>query len=64
MKTIRAERMLAELNRLRKDLDEDVTDIEWATLHHVFCFVSYKTGEFQAYLDGEAGKGAFEKLED
>ena len=64
VKTIRAERMLAELNRLRKDLDEDPTDMEWATLHHVFCFVSYKTGEFQKYLDEESAKGAFEDLED
>lgn len=55
--------MLAELNRLRKDLDEDPTDLEWATLHHAFCFVSYKTGEFQEYLDGEAAKGSFEKLD-
>jgi len=63
VKTIRAERMLAELNRLRKDLDEDPTDLEWATLHHAFCFISYKTGEFQKYLDEEAAKGAFEELE-
>lgn len=58
------ERMLAELNRLRKDLDEDPTDIEWQTLHHVFCFVSYKTGEFQQYLDEQSERGAFEELED
>lgn len=63
VKTIRAERMLAELNRLRKDLDEDPTDLEWATLHHAFCFISYKTGEFQQYLDGEAQKGSFEELD-
>lgn len=63
MKKIKAETLLAELNRLRKDLDEDPTDIEWVTLHHVFCFVSYKMGDFQAYLDNEAQKGSFEKLE-
>jgi hypothetical protein len=56
---MKAETMLAELNRLRKDLDEDPTDIEWLTLHHVFCFVSYKTADFQAYLNDQAGKGAF-----
>jgi hypothetical protein len=55
--------MLAELNRLRKDLDEDPTDIEWLTLHHAFCFISYKTVEFQAYLDEQAAKGAFDSLE-
>ncbi|MEM1071792.1 MAG: hypothetical protein AAGB48_03655 [Planctomycetota bacterium] len=61
---MKAERILAELNRLRKDLDEDPTDIEWQTLHHVFCFVSYQTGSFQSYLDEQAAKGAFDELED
>ncbi len=60
---MKAETMLAELNRLRKDLDEDRTDIEWLALHHAFCFISYKMGEFQKYLDEEAGKGAFEEFE-
>jgi hypothetical protein len=41
---IKAEKVLAELNRLRADLSKDPTDIEWFTLHHVFCFVSYKHG--------------------
>lgn len=63
MKKIKAEMLLAELNRLRKDLGEDPTDLEWVTLHHVFCFVSYKMGDFQGYLDGEAQKGAFDELE-
>ena len=61
---MRAETMLAELNRLRKDIDEDPTDIEWLALHHAFCFVSYKMGDFQAYLDEEAGKGSFDEFED
>ena len=30
---------------------KDPTDPEWFALHHAFCFVSYKIGEFQAYLD-------------
>ena len=63
MKKIKAETLLAELNRLRKDLDEDPADLEWVTLHHVFCFVSYKMGDFQSYLEGEAKKGAFDELE-
>ncbi|MFG0306030.1 MAG: hypothetical protein ACF8Q5_07420 [Phycisphaerales bacterium JB040] len=63
MSSIKAERLLAELNRLRKDLDEDPSDIEWVTLHHAFCFISYKTGEFQEYLNGEASKGAFDELD-
>ena len=60
---MRAETMLAEFNRLRKDIDEDGSDIEWLTLHHAFCFISYKTGEFQEYLNGEAEKGAFDELD-
>lgn len=63
MKKIKAEMLLAELNRLRKDLGEDPSDLEWVTLHHVFCFVSYKMGDFQAYLDGQSEKGAFDELE-
>ncbi|MEM1165056.1 MAG: hypothetical protein AAGI30_02065 [Planctomycetota bacterium] len=60
---MKAETMLAELNRLRQDLDKDPSDIEWLTLHHVFCFVSYQTGELQKYLDEMAGKGEFDEFE-
>lgn len=60
---MKAETMLAELNRLRQDLDEDKTDIEWLALHHAFCFVSFKTGEFQKYLDEQAELGAFDEFE-
>lgn len=60
---MKAEALLAELNRLRKDLDEDRSDLEWVTLHHVFCFVSYKMGEFQKYVDEQSAQGAFEELE-
>jgi len=54
---IKVEKVLAELNRLRNDLDKDPTDIEWFTLHHVFCFVSYKMGEFQKYLNEAVKEG-------
>lgn len=60
---MKAETFLAELNRLRKDLDEDSADIEWLTLHHAFCFISYKLGDFQKYIDEQADKGAFEDFE-
>ncbi len=30
---MKAETLLAELNRLRQDLDKDPTDLEWLTLH-------------------------------
>lgn len=63
MRKMKAETILAELNRLRKDLGEDPSDLEWLTLHHAFCFISYKMAEFQAYLDEEAAKGAFDEFE-
>jgi hypothetical protein len=63
VKTIKAELLLAELNRLRKDLDEDPSDLEWATLHHAFCFISYEMSDFQKYLDDQAARGAFDALE-
>ena len=58
---MKVETILAELNRLRKDLDEDRSDIEWLSLHHAFCFISYQLGPFQAYLNEQEEKGAFEK---
>ncbi|MFN9978080.1 MAG: hypothetical protein ACK58T_50045 [Phycisphaerae bacterium] len=58
---MKAETLLAELNRLRKDLDEDKSDLEWLTLHHAFCFISYKMGEFQKYVDEQAKAGAFDE---
>ncbi len=48
---IKVESVLAELNRQRSDLDKDLTDPEYFALHHAFCFISYKMGEFQKYLD-------------
>lgn len=62
-KPVKAETLLAELNRLRQDLDKDPSDLEWLTLHHVFCFVSYKMGDFQKYVEEQAAKGAFEEFE-
>ncbi len=60
---MKAEKMLAELNRMRQDLDADQSDLEWLTLHHVFCFVSYKLGDFQRYLDEQAAQGNFDEFE-
>ncbi len=59
---IKAERLLAELDRLRKDLDKDPSDLEWLTLHHVFCFVSYKMTDFRKYVDEESKRGSFADL--
>ncbi|HYF14947.1 MAG TPA: hypothetical protein VD971_07745 [Phycisphaerales bacterium] len=60
---MKAETMLAELNRLRKDLKQDPADIEWLTLQHAFIFISYKVGDFQKYLDEQTEKGAFREFE-
>ncbi|MFM9995893.1 MAG: hypothetical protein ACKVU4_08835 [Phycisphaerales bacterium] len=60
---MKAEAILAELNRMRKDLGEDQSDIEWLAVHHAFCFLSYKMGDFQRYLDDQAAKGAFAKFD-
>ncbi|MFM1823182.1 MAG: hypothetical protein RI967_1448 [Planctomycetota bacterium] len=48
---VKAEVVIAELNRLRGDVDKDPTDPEYFALHHALCFISYKMGEFQRYLD-------------
>ena len=55
--SIKVEKVLAELNRLRNDLDKDPTDLEWFTLHHAFCFISYRMGDFQKYLDEVVKEG-------
>lgn len=60
---MKAETLLAELNRLRKDIDEDPSDIEWLALHHAFCFISYKMGEFQKYVEQQQSEGAFEHFD-
>lgn len=60
---MKPETMLAELNRLRQDLEKDPTDLEWLTLHHVFCFVSYRLGEFQKYLEDQEARGVFKEFE-
>ena len=60
---MKVETLLAELDRLRKDAPKDATDIEFLTLHHVFCFVSYKMAEFRAYVEAEAKKGTFDEFD-
>lgn len=60
---MKAENLLAEMNRIRKDLGEDQTDLEWLAIHHAFCFISYKMGEFQKYVEEQAKKGAFKEYE-
>ena len=55
---LKAEPLLAKLNELRHDAESDRQDVEYLALHHAFCFISYKMGEFQAYLKAENAKNA------
>lgn len=48
---LRAEQILAKLNELRHEAEDDKEDLEYLALHHAFCFVSYKMADFQRYLD-------------
>ena len=48
---MKAEPLLAKLNELRHEAEDDDTSIEYLALHHAFCFISYKMSEFQKYLD-------------
>jgi hypothetical protein len=61
---MKAETLLAELDRLRKDVPKDSTDVEFLTLHHVFCFVSYKMTEFRQYVEQEQKRGAFKEFDE
>jgi hypothetical protein len=61
---MKAEQLLAELDRLRKDLPADKSDPEWLTLHHAFCFISYKMTEFRKYVEEAKARGEFEEAEE
>jgi hypothetical protein len=51
--------VLAKLFELRKDYqDDDGTDPAYLALHHAALFISYKIGDFEAYLREAAGRGA------
>ena len=57
---MKPEPLLAELNRLRKDIGEDHADVEYLALHHAFVFISYQMGDFQKYLDEAEERGEFD----
>lgn len=59
---MKPEPLLAELNRLRKDLDDDPTDIEWLALQHAFIFISYKATEFAEYVKEADARGEFDEF--
>lgn len=60
---MKPEPLLAELNRLRKDLGEDQTDIEWLTLHHAFVFISYQHTAFEKYVKEATERGEFTEFD-
>lgn len=51
-----ADQILARLYALRKDYADDPEDETYLALHHAFLFLSYKIGDFKAYLDVERKK--------
>ena len=42
--------ILAKLFELRKDYQDDDEDPTYQALHHACLFISYKIGDFEAYL--------------
>ena len=61
---MKPEPLLAELNRMRKDLGEDPTDIEWLALHHAFVFLSYQHTAFEKYVAEATERGEFDAYEE
>jgi hypothetical protein len=61
---MKPEPLLAELNRMRKDLGEDPTDIEWLTLQHAFIFISYQHKAFEKYIAEASERGEFKEYEE
>lgn len=56
---MRPETILAELNRLRKDLEADDTDLEWLAMEHAFRFISYQIADFGQYIREADERGEF-----
>jgi len=54
---MKAEPLLAKLNELRHEAEDDPADIEYLALYHAFCFISYKMADFQAYLNETSKAG-------
>jgi hypothetical protein len=55
---MKAETLLAQLRESYKEWEDDKDGPEYTALFHAFCFISYKIGDFQKYLDEVAKKGA------
>ena len=54
---MKAETLLAQLHDMRKEFSDDKESIEYLTLHHVFCFVSYKMSDWQKYVREATERG-------
>ncbi len=54
------EQILARLNELRKDYqdDDDPGDEHYLALHHAFLFISYNMEAFKKYVQEEAKKAS------
>ena len=55
-----ADQMLARLYALRKDYADDPEDETYQALHHAFMFLSYRMGDFKAYVEEERKKAGGE----
>ena len=53
-----ADQLLARLYALRKDYADDVEDETYQALHLAFMFLSYRMGEFKAFVVDEPKKQA------
>lgn len=53
---MKAEPVLAKLRELYKEWEDDKESEEYQALFHAFCFISYKMGDFQKYLNEVAKK--------
>ncbi len=49
------EQVLARLNQLRKEFEDDKEDENYLALTHALLFISYQMNAFKAYM-AEAGK--------
>lgn len=48
---LKAEPLLAQLREAYKEWEDDKESDEYVALYHAFCFISYKVGDFQKYLN-------------
>jgi hypothetical protein len=53
--------ILAKLFELRKEYSDDEDDPTYQALHHACLFISYKIGDFEAYLRDADRTGSAER---